>query len=882
MTRHLPTGTVTFLFTDIEGSTRLLQTVGDHFSSLIDEHHQLLRAEFQAAGGTVVSTDGDAFFVAFERAGDAVRGAVEAQRALARYTWGEGISVRVRMGLHAGVATTAGDNYTGIDVHRAARIASAAHGGQVLMSAETARLAEQWLPDGVKIMDLGEFRLKDLAHPEHLFQVRIDGMPSNFPPPRTPAAHRTNLRPALTGFVGRDREREQVALLLEANRLVTLTGPGGTGKTRLALAVGEEVSGLFRDGTYAIHLASLEDPMLVTSTIAQTLGLREHGAIPIQETIEDFLARREMLLILDNFEHLIEAAPFVPELLQAAPDIKIMVTSRTPLRVRGEQEYAVPPMTLPNPERVEPLGTLIRYEAVDLFVQRAQSAIPSFSLTADTAGVVAEICRRLDGLPLPIELAAARIRVMSPEQILKHMDEALSFLKSGARDLPQRQRTLRDAIGWSYDLLDPPHRAFFARLGVFAGGFEISAVADVTDAHTDLELDPLDGVEAMLDASLIRRTSSSEGAVRLRLLQTVREFAIDRLRDAGQEIQTRNRHARWCLRLAEDTAPRFTTGHNVPQAMEVEHDNVRSALRWMIDSGDADGAMRLGAAMWRFWQLHSHLAEGRRWLTEIVAMDPDAEPTSVRGRAVLALGSIAYWQNDFDATRPLYREALEIMRTVDDERGVQESLYNVAFLSLLERDPATAHVLLGESRAIAERLEDKRARADTAWGLAMVAIQMQDWDDATRWATESEHLYGELEDLFGTGLARFVFYQVARYTGRIDEARAMMVATLQGADVRDGASSSSALELLAEIEMLDDNVDRAVKLRAASESLRENYGGGSPPPLVDLSDIRAAACSGLGRSAVDALWEEGRAMSWEEAMAFAMKDAGAESPSPSA
>jgi predicted ATPase/class 3 adenylate cyclase len=875
MTRPLPTGTVTFLFTDIEGSTRLLQQLGDRFKHLLDEHHELLRGEFKAAGGTEVSTEGDAFFVVFERAGDAVKGAVGAQRALARYSWGEGVSVRVRMGLHAGVATTAGDNYTGIDVHRAARIASAAHGGQVLLSAETARLAEQWLPEGVRTKDLGEFRLKDLNHLEHLFQLRIEGIPSDFPPPRSLAAPVTKLPRALTGFVGRDREREQVAALLEANRLVTLTGPGGTGKTRLAFAVGEQVLGSFHDGTYAIHLASLEDPMLVASTIAQTLGLREHGAIPIQETIQDYLATKEVLLILDNFEHLIEAASIVPELLQAAPNIKIVVTSRTPLRVRGEQEYAVPPMALPDSERVEPLGTLMRYEAVDLFVQRAQSAIPSFSLTADTAGVVVEICRRLDGLPLPIELAAARIRMMSPEQILKRLDAALSFLKSGARDLPQRQRTLRDAIAWSYDLLDPPHRAFFARLGVFAGGFDLSAVDDVTDAHTDLDIDSLDAVEAMLDASLVRRTSSSAGDVRLRLLHTVREFAIDRLRDAGQETQTRNRHAKWFLRLAEDAAPRFTTGPEVLRAMELEHDNVRSALRWMIDSGDADRAMRLGAAMWRFWQLRSHLAEGRRWLTEIVAMDPGGEPSLVKGRAVMALGSTAYWQNDFEVTRSLYQEALEILRTVNDERGVQEGLYNVAFLSLLQKDPGAAHALFDESRTIAERLGDKKALAATAWGLAMAAIQMQDWVAATRWGTESKQLYADRGDSFGTGLAQFVFYQVARYTGKIDEARSIMVTTLQDADVRDGATTSSSLELLAEIEMLDDNVDRAVKLRAASESLREDYGGGSPPPLIDLSDIREAASSRLGRRSVDELWEEGRSMSWEEAVAFAVKDAGA-------
>jgi hypothetical protein len=464
---------------------------------------------------------------------------------------------------------------------------------------------------------------------------------------------------------------------------------------------------------------------------------------------------------------------------------------------------------------------------------------------------------------------------MSPEQILERLDAALSFLKSGARDLPQRQRTLRDAIAWSYDLLDPPHRAFFARLGVFAGGFDLSAVDDVTDAHTDLDIDSLDAVEAMLDASLVRRTSSSAGDVRLRLLHTVREFAIDRLRDAGQETQTRNRHAKWFLRLAEDAAPRFTTGPEVLRAMELEHDNVRSALRWMIDSGDADGAMRLGAAMWRFWQLRSHLAEGRRWLTEIVAMDPGGEPSLVKGRAVMALGSTAYWQNDFEVTRSLYQEALEILRTVNDERGVQEGLYNVAFLSLLQKDPGAAHALFDESRTIAERLGDKKALAATAWGLAMAAIQMQDWVAATRWGTESKQLYADRGDLFGTGLAQFVFYQVARYTGKIDEARSIMVTTLQDADVRDGATTSSSLELLAEIEMLDDNVDRAVKLRAASESLREDYGGGSPPPLIDLSDIREAASSRLGRRSVDELWEEGRSMSWEEAVAFAVKDAGA-------
>jgi predicted ATPase/class 3 adenylate cyclase len=865
-----PTGTVTFVFTDIEGSTRLAQRLGDRWHSVLDRHHDVLRSVFAAARGIEVGTEGDAFFVVFERAGDAVTAVADAQRALAKISWGDGVSLRVRMGLHAGVAETAGDNYAGIDVHRAARIASAAHGGQVLMSAATARLAEQWLPAGVRTKDLGEFKLKDLDRPEHLFQLCVDDLPSDFPPPRTAAARPTNLPTALTAFVGREREREEVVAMLETNRLVTLTGPGGTGKTRLALAVGEAALASFHDGTYFVPLAPLEDPVLVASTIAQTLELREYGAVPILDTLKDYLANKEMLLILDNFEQVVDAAPIVPELLQAAPRVTVVVTSRTPLRVRGEQEYEVPPMSMPLSGREEPLSSLLRYEAIDLFVQSARRTLPSFSVTTDNAGVVAEICRRLDGLPLAIELAAARLRLMPPEQILARLDAALSFLRSSARDLPARQRTLRDAIRWSFDLLDPSQRTFFSRLGVFVGGCDLPAVDYVTQANVDLDLDPLDAVEAMLDSSLLRRSGHDGSAVRFRMLETVREFALDQLRKGDEEEQIRGRHAQWFLRLVEETAPRFTTGPDALEATEVEHDNVRAALRWMIDSGDAESAMRLGAAMWRFWQLRSHLAEGRRWLSEIVEMAPASEPTLSRGRAVMALGSLAYWQNDFTATLPLYQEALDILRAVGDASGIQEALYNVGFLSLLQRDPDTASKRFEASRHIAERLQDKRGLANTAWGLAMSALQAGDWSAARRWAEECQRLYDDLDDIFGRGLARFVFFQVARYTNSLSEARRMMVHTLLESDIRDGAAISSGLEMLAEVELLEERIDRAIKLRAASQAIRADYGGGSPPPLLDLSDVKEVAGRSLDQETIDRLWEQGRSLTPTEARELAL------------
>ncbi|HEX2069685.1 MAG TPA: adenylate/guanylate cyclase domain-containing protein, partial [Actinomycetota bacterium] len=485
---ELPTGTVTFLFSDIEGSTRLLNQLGDVYQRVLEDHARVLRATFSEAGGYAVSTEGDSFFVVFQSAPAALAGAVEAQRRLDEHEWPEKVNVRVRMGLHTGEGKLGGDNYIGIDVNRAARITSAAHGGQILVSASTQSLVTGALPGGVTLRDLGNHRLKDLEHPERLFQAVIQGLPDEFPPIRSLDARPNNLPMPVTSFVGRRRETEKVKEALAQTRLLTLTGPGGTGKTRLSIQVGQDVLGSFEHGVYFVALATIEDPLLVPSTVAHTLGLAEEGTRPIVESLEEHLRDRELLLILDNFEQVTEAATVVADLLSAAPRLKVMATSREVLRLSAEQEFPVPPMELPDVAHLPPLDALTQYEAVSLFIQRAKAVHPGFTITDENAPAVAEICARLDGLPLAIELAAARVRVLSPHAILDRLAHRLTLLTGGARDVPRRQQTLRDAIAWSYDLLDDPERILFSRLAVFMGGWSLEAADAVCNPTGELPM----------------------------------------------------------------------------------------------------------------------------------------------------------------------------------------------------------------------------------------------------------------------------------------------------------------------------------------------------------------------------------------------------------
>jgi predicted ATPase/class 3 adenylate cyclase len=869
----LPTGTVTFVFTDIEGSTQLVNELGDRFPAVLDEHHRILRKVFAGNRGVEVSTEGDAFFVIFTSAPDAVAAAVDAQRALAGHDWGHGIDVRVRMGMHTGEGSLVGDNYGGIDVHRAARISSVGHGGQIVLSETTRTLVEPTLPDDVRIKDLGEHALKDLDRREHLYQLCIDGLPSDFPALRSLQARPNNLPVTLTPFIPRDEEVVEVIRLLGSNRLVTLTGPGGTGKTRLGIEVATRSLVDFRDGVFVVLLASVTDPDLVASSIAEALGVREQGMTPISTLLKDFLRPKKLLLLLDNFEQLVSAGGSVTEILAAAPGVKTVVTSRAALRVSGEQEYPVPPMTAPNPERVSSPESLSGYEAVELFVQRAGAVKPDFVLSHENARSVAEICWRLDGLPLAIELAAARIRLLKPDDIVRRLDRSLSLLAGGARDLPARQRTLRGAIDWSYDLLDESMQAFFRRLGVFMGGFSFRAADEICNPGGELGVDSLDALEALVENSLVKHFETDDRDTRFRMLETIREFAVEALEAVGDDAGTLGRHADFYRSMVVEGSRRLTSSTETANLFEAEHGNLRAALGWSIANEEAAFALEMGSAMWRFWMLRSHLAEGERWLSEILSMPGAAERDALRAKGVLALGSVKYWQNDFVATRRHYEEGLEILRELNDKPGIAEALYNLAFIYLIERDAAGARSRYEESRRLAQELGDEKGLADTAWGLAMTAIHERDWEAAQRFGRETEARFTKLDDWFGISLAQFVFFQIARYKGDYDEAERLIRKYLdQTTAMDDMVYTFTVMDMYVVVAMGRGDHERAVRLGGAAQTLREVYGGGSPPPLVDVADPRQKARGSLSDERIHELWAEGLAMSADEALAYARKD----------
>lgn len=864
----LPTGTLTFVFTDIEGSTSLLSALGDEYPKLLDTHHRILRTAFEGENGIEISTEGDSFFVVFESAPAALRAAVSAQRAFAAQSWPQGAEVRVRMGLHTGEGRLVGDNYGGLDVHRAARIADAGHGGQVLLSDSTRALVELALPGDASIRDLGTHRLKGLESPERLYQVSVAGIADRFPPLRSIDARPNNLPVALTSFIARSREVGAVKDFVQTARLVTLTGPGGTGKTRVALQVASELLMEFADGAFFVGLAPVTDPRLVASEIADALEIREEKERSIGETLKDHLSSKNLLLVLDNFEQIIEAGSFVAELLACAPRVSIVVTSRTPLRIYGEQEYEVPPMTVPSLDgELDPVA-LEEYEAVAMFLQRARAVHPGFVLTAGNAPSVVSITEKLDGLPLAIELVASRTKLLGPGEILERIDDSRLRIATGARDLPERQRTLRGAIGWSYDLLDEKQRTLFRRLGVFAGGWTFTAAEAVCNPGGELEIETLDGLDSLLDNSLIRRIEDERGEARFRMLQTIRDFSLEMLDEEESELVHR-RHAHFFCDLAEKAAPQLTGEGDWIERLSADHDNFRAALRWALDSNEGEIALRMAAALWRFWYLRGHLAEGRRWLAEALEVK---EPTPHRAAALVAIGSVAYWQNDFTATRIFYEEALEINRKVGNEQGVAEALYNLGFTGLIESDFSFANECYTQSRDLYERLSDAHGVASATWGLAMAALLSENLDAAAELGEETRLRFRALDDWFGQFNGMFVIYDVERRRGNFDAAERLMLEVVEGLSGKnDLLGAASVLEEFGNIEIHRGRPRRGLRLAGAAAQLKKTAGGGAPPALVAVPDARELVAGNLPEKEMAELWAEGGALSLDEALAYLKK-----------
>jgi predicted ATPase/class 3 adenylate cyclase len=853
-----PTGTVTFLFSDIEGSTRLLMTLGSGYPAVLARHHRVFRDQIAATGGFEVSTEGDAFFVAFSSAPAALECAAGVQRRLAKGSWPAGLGLNVRIGLHTGEGVWAETGYVGLDVHRAARIAAAAHGGQILLSDSTRALTRDAFPDGLSLKDLGEHRLKDLPAAVRLYQLLVDGLRAEFPPLRS--IGNSNLPEALTSFVGREAEIEHVSALLHRWRLVTLTGPGGAGKTRLSIEVARRVVSRFPDGQWFVALDAVTDPDLVLPAIGRTLGVREDPSRPVSESLADSLTRRDVLLILDNLEQVIGAAPMISGLLAATAGPRVLCSSREVLRISGEQEYAVPPLAL------DP--------AVELFVERARQVRPDFDPSPDDLAAVAEICRRLDGLPLAIELAAARVRLFPIRALLNRLSDRLGALQAGARDLPQRQRTLKAAIEWSHDLLDPTEREIFARLAVFSGGADLPAVEAVVDPDGDVTADVVAVMTLLIEKSLVRAEEGPTGEPRFRMLETIRDYAAERLGAAPARAAVHERHLRYFVEMAERLERELFVQDpgNAFSRLEAENDNIRAAIEWSLSSGQPALGLRICAEAWRFWQQRGHLVEARPLLERLLlAPDPTAD-RAARARGLTAYGGIAYWQGDHAAARAAYEEALNLQQTTDDDQGIALAEYNLGWMLAFARETSAAARLLEQSAARYERLGDERGRLIVGEGLALNAMiagkLAQAREIAESVAADARRLGMRFHYADTLGLLSAIYLEM----GEVAQARGTLTERANvSREIGDVSSTASTLQFGAGLALAEERLIDAARLLGALQGLRDH---GErffvPSEVIPFTDPEARVRDGLSQQAFDDAWEEGRRSPPATALRYAL------------
>ncbi|HLF69120.1 MAG TPA: adenylate/guanylate cyclase domain-containing protein [Gaiellaceae bacterium] len=826
--RDLPSGTVTLLFTDIEGSTRLLREHGQAYGEILADHRRASREAFARHGGVEVDTQGDAFFVAFRSAADAVAAAAESQRRPA-----EG-PVRFRIGIHTGEPILTSEGYVGLDVHRAARVAACGHGGQVVLSAATRAL----LHDSVEVRDLGEHRLKDLGRPERLFQLGHQ----EFPPLRTLDA--TNLPVAAGPLLGRERELEELlALFADGARAVTVTGPGGTGKTRFALQVAAELVGTLADGVFWVPLAALADPELVRAEIAQAVGAPDELA--------GFLRDRELLLLLDNFEHLLDAAGTLGELLAGASRLRVLVTSRAPLRISAEREYALDPLP--------PAAS------ATLFVERARRV--GRELAVDET--VFEICRRLDGLPLAIELAAARTKLLGPAALLERLDHALPLLTSGTRDAPERQRTLRATIAWSYDLLEPSSRKLFSRLSVLAGGFPLVAAEEICECD-------LDDLASLVDLSLLK----SVGEDRFLMLDTIREYAAALLQESGEVDELRRRHARFFGALAESAYSHRHDGEAEWAArLETDHDDLRAALDWLAEN-DPEAELELAGAVGWFWLSHAHFAEGRRRLEAALAR-PSSSSERARARARTCAGPLAARTGDLEEGRELLDEALAAWKRVGDDAELADALDVVGWLLVYDAsDDEGALSAFEQSLDLQRTRGDRKGETRALVGVCQVLVAMGEVARAEALSWDLLELARAQQDLRSEHFACHFLADCSLLAGDCATAEERYLASLQAAlplgDVLETSFEVQGVAMAAAGQSRDET---ALLLAAAVEGLWDSLGLAISVPFWDalLERYVGAARQRLGEEA-EAVWAEGRSMGFDDAVALGLGLAGPDAP----
>ncbi len=866
---HFPSGTVHLLFSDIGGSTQLVQRLGEDYVRVLEEHQRILRGAFTKWNGYEVSTHGDSFFAVFSRATDAVSAAVEAQQALAEEQWTNGVRLQVRIGIHSGAPMLVNQDYVGVDVHRAARICAAAYPGQVLLSNETRVMVERQLPEAVSLRELGKYRLKDLNEPEHLYQLVIPELPSDFPPLRSLEITPNNLPLQLTSFIGREHEIDEIITLLRGARLVTLTGAGGTGKTRLAIEVARQVGEQFPEGVWLIDFVALREPNLILEAIATSLGVREEPKRPLIQTLTDYLRSKKLLLLFDNCEHLIAASAQVAEtVLQTCPRLQILATSREALGIPGEHQYYVPTLTIPPPDSELVMETLQQSEAVRVFLDRAVLVRPAFKLTKANAFSVAQICRRLDGIPLAIELAAARVKGLNTEQIGARLDDRFNLLNAGSRTALQRHQTLRATIDWSYNLLTEKERRLLCRLSVFAGGWTVESATEVCLVIQPDEQDVLNLLLNLSDKSLVI-VEDQEGETRYRFLETIREYALEKLAESGEERLVKNRHLDFFIHFAEEAERNYRGRKQLLwfSMMESERVNFRAALDHVLHSNQPEMALRLvGTAFW-LWFFRGPWSEGQLWTEAALAQSPDSR-MGAKAKVLMGLGLLQFAQSDHaaayinleaslsiwkelhdkwwsafvlgfmgltiraqdrESAAQCFEESLRFARETNEKWILAFSLWNIGENELYLKNLSEAQRLLDECLEINQSLGDRMLQNEALRALGEISEAKQEYQRAVELYKESLSIVQELQDITNISVLYFNVGRASQLAGDNENAANFFRdALLQSQQLGKRSGVLRALAGLGVVAAANGEAERAVHLLTASQSLFTQSGSSFP------------------------------------------------------
>lgn len=917
MVQH-PTGTVTFLFTDLEGSSKLWETYPEAMKPAIARLEVLSRQAIEGHRGEIVKSMGDGFMASFAIALDALEAALELQRAVRKESWAEVPAFRIRAGIHAGTVEEREGDYFGATVNRTARLMNAANGGQTLLSETAHDLVRDTAAREIVLLDLGQHRLRDLVRPERIFQASAPGLETEFQPIRTLDVLPNNLPKWLTTFVGREREMEQVKHALDKSRLLTLTGAGGTGKTRLSIEAGAELVHKFRDGVWLVEFAPVTDPALVPQTIAAVLRLREERGRTIWATLVDHLALKELLLILDNCEHLIEPiAKAADELLRNSPQLKVLASSREPLRISGEQIIIVPSLAVPDPQDKSTLAELAQCDAVQLFLDRAVNSKADFALTAQNAAAVAQIVRRLDGIPLAIELSAARINALSVEKIAARLDDAFNLLTMGSRTAMPRQQTLSALIDWSHGLLTDSERILFRRLSVMAGGWTLAAAEDICAGEPLKSGLILNLLAELVEKSLVSVREDAGAEKRYAFLEIIRQYARNKLVEAGEERILRARHCAWFMGLSEEAEACF---HGPTQAeclnrLERDYDNLNAAIDWAMESQDAERAIRFTGMLFDFWNVRGYWSEGRDRLNRALALPGSEERSPARAKSTNAAATLALKQNDYVVAHSLFEASLETARAVGAKEEAAKALFGLGSKYETQNDYAGARAYymqaleaygelgskLGKARTLGNlgvldlnhgefeqaqtnleaclplfrELGDQRSVGQVAGNLAVIAYFRGEYVRARGFCEESLKIARELKDKYRTANQLNTLGYIASRQGEHTKARGYfsesltLFAALKSrrmlADVFTGLASTA-------VALGDEML--AAQLLGATQALVKSLGVTLNEANQKEFDRSAAAARARDERAFQAAWEGGMAMTLEEAIVLALGGGG--------